>query len=1210
MLFLRLEKPLVILGLTLAAACGPTDVRTGLPPSRASLPEELAHPPLLSAVGLGSRDVLATVAPGPMRGHVLLELLAEPGAKILYALHAFAADTAEAELTLYQSPLDLRPPFVLTAIVDKDGARGPVRSFAYSLDPSAYAPAAAVVAERLFGDGSPFVPYRVLVEAESLPSLGAAERSNGSPVVDGELDEWTGAGRLRTRDGIYDVTAGKGYLDIAWSEVGETEEALFVAWALRETPKVADGVVYGFEVGPSNIGLSSFGTGAEFRYRAEIDGGKLRLYAPKSGEEVALSAGSVAAFGVSGVELKLLRSDLPLLEADAVELTARTYTSERGPSYTLSDRMQPVFLRSRFTLVRQKAAAPNAAIDLTFLQPVAGDLGDASLASSYLALAEPLVRELEAVNQIPFYERGTFPLYFVDKEENGYAGLNTTDRGMLTTIGQNTSLMSRVQLLAHELAHFQNARASKITARWLQEGMSEWSSERVLYRHFPRRAVHKYLRKIRFDRYFDTLGGELDDFALDTWGGEVARAGYEKSLMFFDMLETIVGQGALVKAFQLGVNVEMGSLVFQRFLERESGKDLGPVFKHWVFPGTPEPAYDPRALFGDSDADDLSLLDERAIGTDPAKRDTDGDGDLDSEEFFRGQDPLASRLDPEGALRGRAEPELASNFGASTDTSAFFRLAGDPEASWTWSLDPFAATPEQPYALPKALRPPFTVRLQGKLRDSSSAVTSATRGLYVGGALVPTPAPTVAILPPAPRQTITFSPAITLPALPYSSAPDVADDLPRELSPYDLTSARATVEASAVTIVFETRAAPDLYGSDGTYQAIFQSIDWVTSSPILKRHHAFVLASGEPYFSTLVGETETATRLDKGVTVTYSKDQIVVRLDRALLEDWLATSGVHQACLSSELTLEANVQVTDRGPCVDLTNTVRRAMVPDAFGLGPHAVDLTSEGVSAPRREAILKLAATAIVQFETVLARPLFERHHWPLRVKLRDGGATDAAANAFAGAYLTIDRAVSDATIDYLVVEQLARLVVADLLENQGSAPYWVQEMFIQWLTSAALYRMYPSREVHAFHAGRLEDLKCYLGEDPVCADFYGQDTVLSRWDFSTLDSTGSVRSLLFALELDALVGTEAMARAMSLYANEVPSAERLLSVLKGYAPAEAQLLTELFASYVFGTASLPADQARVLAGLTDADGDGLYVVEETKLGTSDASPDPYLQ
>jgi hypothetical protein len=344
---------------------------------------------------------------------------------------------------------------------------------------------------------------------------------------------------------------------------------------------------------------------------------------------------------------------------------------------------------------------------------------------------------------------------------------------------------------------------------------------------------------------------------------------------------------------------------------------------------------------------------------------------------------------------------------------------------------------------------------------------------------------------------------------------------------------------------------------------------------------------------------------------------VTMNIDRTKLPNWTTATTERQACLSTALTLEGGTLLNDKLGCVTLTSpgfARQSASVPDRYGVSPHTLEifLSSANNASSRMTNLLSLGTTAIDEFERSLGMPLWERHWWPAHVEYQTGSGaqTTGTATVRTGAFLAVPDTLPQYEVDYLFVEQLARLAMADLADRAGgSPPFWVQEVFVQWLASSALYRFYPSASVHGFHAGRINDYLCYVQGQVACQSLFSGDGPLSAWGPSTLQSTGSVRSLILALELDAMAGSQAMGQALATYANGLPSEAVLADLLAGFTPAKAAQIKSLLTLFVDGTGNAAADKASILQELQDSDGDGLYLFEEQKLGTSDSVPDNYL-
>lgn len=1213
------HKPLtLLLFAALLGSCGEeeSEISSSRSPV-AAVDEDQYRPPaaaktpgLVSPVVIGSKDTAAYPPPGDLGGTLFLRLMTEAEGKIYYSFRAFDESVPNSALIAYTTPLLLLPPVTVWVAAEFGNVRGPIRSYAYGLDPKAFPPIAVATAERMPPPSVALEPLALTTTTQTYAAVDVNPSTTTAPDIDGKATGWDGQGRTATTDALYDVPQDRPDLDVSYVQAAETVDALFVVIGTRGAPRTGalSTATYGFEVGPSNISFATFGAGTSYLIRAEVVNGKLALIDRAKDEAMPVSSASFAAIG-DVIEIKVAKADLPSAFTGAGELALRAYAVEGIEGTTILDRAEPLFLRSRFTMTRATDAprgAQNFSVD--FLTDPGAE-PDPGYVAENLALSHGLIGELEKINNIRFYNGGDLPLFFVAKDEQGYAGLNTTDRGVLTTIGPGGSAVARTQLLAHELAHYQNARNSQLLPRWLQEGMSDWTAERVLYRHFPPRVAHKFVRKLRIDRYFDVVGTALDTFPLDTWGTEVHDLGYEKSQMFMDVLETQIGTAVLTKAFQLAVNEPMDSAGFQSFLEKETGNDLTDLFTYWIFPGAAVAGLDPQTLFVDADGDDLMRIDEDRLGTDPAKADTDADGYPDGEEYYFGTNPLVSGLTAAQMDASVTAPALVVTDAA--DTSAWLRLGGPRDLTISYSLNPYATAGEQSYKLPEMLRPPYAVAAELKSGAASRGITILKRDLVVNGQPVNITFPPDFILPLVPKRnvltplaTIEYASGVAFGATPLAPI-DAAGDVPKAYAGLDVKGLTVTETEKAITIDIATAAPPSPYGEHGDFVIAFDSGDFTASQPKVRSVNALTLTAGARFWHRYDNDVETTGELDTGAVVTYGAG-VHVELAKDRLATWLSASDERTVCVNTMIDVPGPSRLRERGPCATLANfgfQRRAARVPDKYGIAPHTVELYIDDASftEDRAHRLLGLVATALPAFETVLGRPLLDRNYWPVHLTLVADGPTSGSATSRVGAYLKTDLNYEGPTLDYLLVEQLARLVAADHLDRSGDRPYWIQELYIQWLASSALYSFYASAPIHDFHAGRIADYICY--KDGGCPNLYLSDVALADWSAETPSSTGSVKSLMFTLRLDALLGADLMGPVMTHFANHIPDSAAFKQMLKAVAPNQALAIETLWGDWVDQVGPDPR------ASVQDTDGDGMYFFEEQKLGTSDTIEGTYL-
>ncbi len=1183
-----------------ASACGNKKSSNSSSPS-SQIPEYIANPPLYSPVPIGSKDVVAYPPPGELAGTLLLRLMSEPSAKVFYSFKDPGENPDTSLMTEVKEPLHLLPPLSIWAVASLASALGPVRRFDYTLTKDLFDPASTFDMMRLPPQSFQLVPLSNSIDFVRYPADATVTRKALKPAPDGTTTGWPGSGRYMMSDGLYDVPDALGIVDISWAQTNLAADKLEFLLATREKPTAREGTVYGFDIGDSGINFASFGKGTTFHYRVELNNGVLNIIDKGTNAQLPKSAASLVA-ALDVVEFSIALNDLPLL-IGLKNIVIRPFAYDLNEGVMVSDRIEPFVVHTEFAVDRAVVTTgSNKVWEINFLMDPA--IAPASLSGKYLSLSGSMIDDLEKMNQIPFYSRGSLQLFFVDKEENGYAGLNTSDRGLLTTLGQQTSLLAKAQLLAHEYAHYQNARNSGINERWIQEGMSEWSAERYLYRHFPKRAVYKFMRRLRYDRYFESTGDKLDNFPLVSWSADASTVGYEKSLMFTNLLEKAIGHKNLIKIYQIGVNAPIQTKELKVLAEHLSGKDLTDLFSFWVFDGAVDAEWDPMILFKDSDGDGLMALDEMTLGTNSALSDSDTDGFPDGEEYFRGMDPLVSLIDPKGTLTGKNTAVLVN--AEDKDTMALGRIGGEKGAEFYYSFDLMATAPKEPYLRPLFFRPPYSLTLQAKHGGDLGGVRSLTRDLYVQGVKVLLTFPTDLILPPTPLATKSFLNDIV--SYPTIGTPDTTtkltdnpNDLPDFLGSLDITAISATESAGALTFTVETRMAPDTYGQYGDIFLSFDTTDWDESGPDVRRVNGLTMNAGAPFWHTVNNNVESAQLINTGVDFVYDKE-LKITVQKSLLTNWLAVSGARQVCIQSNVELEHSNKFKDRAGCIVFSHPGYQRLIGSAndhFNIGKHQIDVfyNDDTSSSGRLTNAVWLGLSAIVAFEEVLQRPIFDRSYWPIHLS-QYGTDTYGSATTRSGSWLTVDSRLEAHSFDYLIVEQLARLVTTDLLERSGGAPFWMQEFFAQWLTSAAMYKIYPTKDVHDFHSRRIEDFNCFVDGTFSWCNYLSPDIPVANWNSVTVNSTGSVKSLMLALYLDATLGADVMAKAFGPWFSGIPSSEGMKAILKGVAPAFAEHIDNVFSTWVVGTNNASADTASVRAHFTDADGDKLFLFEETKL------------
>jgi len=1202
--------------MTLLAACGQKEKAQ----SGETLPAVVAGVPVspeLSRVPFGSREVVSFPPAGPSTNVLFVQLFGEPGSDIRYSFRdpALAGELPLAGGQKYSGALVIWPPASVWAMAIVKGEAGPVRRFDFpwvSGDGQSL-PVISGTRFPLLSDPASVQSFRDLPLTAPEEVFDAVVTGDVAPdpsgilqrAVDGKVTDLSPGGRTFGRDARGDMPQPAA--DVVYGAIAEDSRYFHLVIATAERPRTDKEVVYGVEIGPANVSFSNFGHGAETTYTIMIDGGRLTLDA--KGKKMTLGPESVAFVG-DVVEMRVARADLPLLQG-VPELTARPFAMLLTGGVKTADRMRPLYLRSRFLMARATAGlfgGRTSEIAL-FTDP---QYGASILVPTLLGQMKDLLPQVELLHQMPLYETGTTSLFYASKDANGYTGLNAFDRGLLTTLGPSSSAIEHAQLVAHELAHYHNALGNRITTRWFQEGMSEWSAERLLYKHFPRRAVQQYVRKLRFDHYWSVVGsGNLDDLPLSRWEGTATDLGYSKSLMFFDLLEARVGADPIRKLQQYGVNANLDTAGIKLFLEQESGQNLDGLFQFWVTDGEPAAENDPRKLFKDEDGDGLLGLEEEILGTSDLDVDSDKDGYGDDEEFARGSDPNVAQ--PQGSSSGSLEFRLAGAAGSE------FLYSFDPENTLPLlENDPWART----YHSPTFFHAPYKIVTQSRIGGLAGATNIVNRPLYVNGAEVPTPHPGQLILPPVP-QTSSVLPVVSFSGLVGKQITDSAYDVQDDLAAYNITGVHVSLVDQVINVEMTTKAAPDIYGSFGGYYVSFKNLEAGTSGPPQVKNRLTISAvAGAVHLHTFDEMSsppgaESVTRVSRDQ---YAAFGTTLKIGAPLsdLQSWMASSGTKLICPYSTFSgATAGGTQSDHTGCLVYDAPSHQGV--SASGSGIYGTGAFSAQVLIPAigfvqadGEEFAQLTVGAVQAFEKALARPLIDRSVWTTTLKYVAGNSALGTAQHVPGAYLEFNPGTAPAASRrYLFVEQLARLVLADYLDRQKSTPpYWVQEFFVQWLTSSALYQMYPTCDPHSHTQARFGHYRC--STEGGCT-LFDSDEPLDGWGVApagALNSpTGPVKSMMFALEVDALLGSQVMSGVMQTFSHRIPLAAELRALFLNALPAKASQINSIFDLWVVGTGNKPGDAASIRATFTDADGDGLLLFEESALGLNPTVADPYL-
>jgi len=1193
-----------MLALLVTSGCGRKDDLDAGDPLAISVPSLLDVAPELSRVPIGSLGIAVSPAPGERSAPFLLRLASEPGAEVWYSFAKLPESITPESTSLalrYETPILASPPIDIEVFARKDGKVGSVRRLTWGYAADSTPPDLGAFRRfplQAFTTATP-------VDVSTIERFAAGAATDIVTVtLDGRPSEWRRTGRTFARDGQLDIPEVFGSIDLAYVEVQETADALEILMATRTGPRPEVGVSYGLDIGPSGVSFDSFGSGADFVHRAVIENGRLELREKGKEQPSAKSPGTRIFFG-EVIEWRISKADLPLL-TDKDNVIVRPWTSSVESGVRIVDRMRPIYLRSTLGLERSTSLTrAGAGVDLEFMSDASRLSGE--FARGHHDFTQGLVSDMEAFTGIPFFDTGAMPLVHARVDVNGYAGVNASDRGMLTTIGPLSGEIEQFQLVAHEIAHYPNALYSKITARWLQEGMSEWAAERLLWRRYPPRAVHRYINAMRVAPWFSAVGsGNIDSFHLDEWTDAPSDIGYSKSLMFMNLLDARVGVDVMRKAFQVGINTPMNGVDFRNFLERESGKNLADLFEYWALPGQPASTSDPRQLYADSDGDGLSNLDEEILGTNPQNSDSDGDGISDDEEAFRGLAPTSS------AVGEPAAGSVVESSAAPNDNRELLRLVAAPDSVIQWSSDPLDPAPALAWSTPALLHPPFQIAARATTGSVTGNSVTISRPLRVAGNLVQTTAPVERILPVTPLRASALAPVTTATTLGTGTESfmweDTPGDVPEHFARLDITGFATQETETDIRIRIRTLARPDPHGNDGSFFVAFDRVGWTdTLGPDIERMDGISVSNGSfilHEYNSFGGEV--TSRPQTGIALTWG-EHLEITVAKNILSAWLGGSVDKSICVWSDISVRSGLSIRDRAGCVAVQHPLFTRLLsrtPSAYGTGNLTVDVLTPtaGYDAAFATRAATVGVTALREFERALARPLPDRPAWPIHIYRMNSNFTGGLGSATVGGFLRLNTTIfSDPTRqDYLIAEQLARSHLAGLVERQNEArPFWIQEIYIQWLTASAMYAIRPSREVHAHHRARVDDYMCFTAGS--CPGRFLGDVYLRDWNNSTLQSTGSVKSTMFALVLDATLGAETMSKAFTTFASRIPTAVEFQSMLRRLAPAQTTTIDTLFQQFVSGSGNVTADVNAIRALMSDGDNDGLLQFEETKLGAA---------
>jgi hypothetical protein len=1111
--------------------------------SQFSTADFLRTPPEAVYVKPGSRDIVITPESNDSAGIQLIQIYSEPGAEIYFSL------LGEDDLSpgkRYQTPIVMVPPFEIFAVAVKDGTRGPVRSARFGNNESINALSTRTEWNRF--TESPDLNFR----PGRVQAKFAAETSESE--------------RLQAIDPKGDMPSISQSSDLTAFDVVTEDEALRVRLNFAAVPVHHRNIVYGFEIGPANINPDSFGNGAEYIWRVDCNLKACRLANQKTNQD-SDDHGVTVISEDSRVEIRLPKASL----GDTLQshTAIRAFAIDARRNTPILDRTLPVFLNSPFQMHRialDGMSSDSARIELHLNET----LSDSELIEEYASLAQTIGPLIEETNLYPLFNQGSTPFFVMPGSNSGFTGINSTDRGLFSALGSESSRLALIQLVAHEFAHFQNSGWSKIDSRWIQEGFSEWTAQRVMYRKLPSRAVYRFLNLLRIKPFQKLVARDEADAPLNEWNSLETNYGYEKVFAFFQILEREVGAGALIRAQLIGRNQELDTNSFQELLEKISGKELDRLFSFWVRPGPLYPEFNPKFLFADEDQDGVLAIDEAQFGTSDSIRDSNRDGFEDGENLWnpslqRGQGPTS---EGRSVVVLNEKATIANDFLRIQSTDAEVQLS--PHALLTDASD-FG-----PIGAATLLRAPFSIatktnnsiqsfNIPAFRRDSSGSThrielseASESRG----------------ILPEKPIGSISGVPNAAWSKL--DSPPEIKDassDLPDILAGLDIVSAKIQQADTELIVTIETRSDIDRHGEFGGFFLEFSRIRFdARALPTVLGNISIRTAGNENIVFDSNSLDQTKADAHPAKLRFPAKNQVEVVVPRPLVDDFFDEQANSQLCIESQSTTDSAKDIKDRAGCIQLRWSgfdLYRADLASSYGEAVHQIDLFLPSNLSKQTSDYLQLTAeSGVKDFQLQLQRPLWDRYHWPIRVMFNQESEIWTDLDQNFGVFLSsvaVEDGFPQVGTAQLILEQMARLIMPDARDRIASdSQLWIREFFAVWLGMSATYSFAPTREVHEFnHDYRISHYLCF--QDITCPSYSSlrinfsneRGQALNDWRQFFDNSLAQQKLLMSLTELHSLIGSKGLRQVMTHLYNVHPTSDQFLRMILG---SFANLSTEL--------------------------------------------------
>jgi len=1130
----------------------------------------------------GSRALAILPEPGTIDGPVLVQLFAEEGAQIRYA--AFGDIEWSENSIAWNGAQLMYPPFEIYAQSWVDGRGG--ETFHWKFESASNMDSATgFVDERRLGLNVTSDLRSLVHEQMDFSKLQVIDEENTSSAL---------------RDSASDLPSKYDGSNIIRTEVTDEGERFVLEIEFSKPLARSNTVSYGFELSTSGITTQTFGDGAKPSYRVECALLHCALLTPFSSKRIAEI--EVDGSRDPAMILHVEKSWLDASFRDQNNIVIRAFSADSRRTGVAYDRTAPMFTQQSFKSRKTTIVSANdRPIDFRILAH--DDVIQSEKTELYLSHSAAITPLLERQNRFALDSLGSIPLVAIPHGSKTFSGINSTERGILLGLSDNEQIITRFQLLAHEIAHFQNAGLSRLNERWVQEGFSEWAAERAMYATFSRRAVYRYLRSLRVDSYLRLANSDKaeNDLPLSAWKNLESNHGYEKVAVFFQILDQIVGTETLRQAQLIARNIPMDGEEFRRTLEKLSGKDLSELFQYWVNDLAVSPKYSAETLLADVDQDGLLKIDEDMIGTSDREPDTDRDGFSDLEEFLTGESGTENRLHDAIASYPSTDAALQNfvHLGSNAGEKIFYSIQN---AQNDFSLF-------NPYLRGLPLKAPVTLwatdkkgnvkelRWQRTVTDSANATQT-----YVAEVVKENEGP----LHGAPAAVDVAKFSIESPQAPAGIVHDASGDIPDAYSALDVTKFELTNDEEYYKFQVSMKGDADKFGEFGKTELQFSSQSFARSSfPVYHGMASFAVTGTQVQtnFPTSLGS---AISIENDVRLSLNGNVVTLIIRKQKLLPLINNGTFAQVCLRTLIRADDNQSLIDRAGCIPLRwSSARRHRIAFAENNGtPHTVDVFSgEALASGDAESLTRASAASIIRMAKLLGHPLDDRSYWQIHLEANAQGELRTDANEDFGIFLSSripDASYPLSAYGNQVLTLLARTVLADVRNRLGSETenLWAREMTIAWLRLSASQAIFGEAEtrsiVKSFNAGHflcLYNNQCF--ENSVIRSFYPDEARqgLSQWTNLYDETLNQQKSVMAAMDLISIMGNQAFSQFAATMFNSSPTTAQALSSIRAAAPDRVEEISLWAARW--GITSNSIDVSAIQARF-QSHANGLYEIE----------------